>query len=124
MIKISVDRVALPYKDAVAHFYGGSQFDPNTGVVVGVIDTGVGPHADLNVVGGRNATLVESATQFDDLERSWDARRRADWGFPFTEWRHSGPRTGDRDSQLSRFPTEWSGDELGGVESNPIRGGA
>jgi subtilisin family serine protease len=51
VIKIGVDRVTLPYKDAVAHFYGGSQFNPNTGVVVGVIDAGVGPNADLNVVG-------------------------------------------------------------------------
>jgi hypothetical protein len=28
VIKIGVDRVTLPYKDAVAHFYGGSQFNP------------------------------------------------------------------------------------------------
>jgi hypothetical protein len=66
VIKLRIDRVSRPFKDAVAHFYGASQFDPKAGVVVGVIDTGVGPHADLNLVGGRNASLVELPGQFDD----------------------------------------------------------
>jgi subtilisin family serine protease len=50
----------------VRFYYGNSRFDPATGVTVGVIDTGVGPHHDLNVVSGRNTVTGEPAAAWQD----------------------------------------------------------
>ncbi|GMV06523.1 MAG: hypothetical protein AMXMBFR53_27990 [Gemmatimonadota bacterium] len=63
---LDVTPVDLSWTDGVRHYYGGSRFDPATGVTVGVIDTGVGPHAQLNVVGGRNTVTGEPATDWRD----------------------------------------------------------
>jgi subtilisin len=66
--QIRIDPVSLPYKDAIAHYYGASNFDLTTGVVVGVIDTGVGPHNVLNLIGGEIAVVGEQPTQYDDWQ--------------------------------------------------------
>jgi subtilisin len=65
-IQVTHEPVDLSYTDCVRHYYGGSRFNPNLGVTVGVIDTGSGPHADLNIVGGRNTVTGEPATDFAD----------------------------------------------------------
>lgn len=65
---IAVDHtpVSLTWVDAVRHYYGATRFVPQTGVKVGVIDTGAGPHRDLNIVGGQNTVTGESATDYAD----------------------------------------------------------
>lgn len=63
--------LALPalepdFADARRTLYGAPQDRAGEGVTVGVIDTGVGPHADLPVALGRNTTLVEPVDQWHD----------------------------------------------------------
>jgi subtilisin family serine protease len=65
-IAVHLQPVDLAFVDAVRDYYGQSRFVPATGVTVGVIDTGVGPHRDLNVVGGLNAVPGEPAADFQD----------------------------------------------------------
>lgn len=50
-ITLVIDPLDENFTDGVRQYYGQSRFEPKTGVTVGVIDTGVGPHDDLNVIG-------------------------------------------------------------------------
>ena len=63
---IKIQPVNLSYTDAVRHFYGSSNFDVTTGVKVGILDTGVGPHGALNVTYGQNTVTGEPATDWND----------------------------------------------------------
>ena len=65
-IDVRLQPVDLTYTDAVRHYYSTNRFDPNAGVKVAVIDTGVGPHRDLNVVEAANAVTGEPDTLTDD----------------------------------------------------------
>jgi subtilisin family serine protease len=68
LVTIGIDPVSVPYRDAIVNYYGASKFNPAVGVKVGVIDSGVGPHADLNVVCGENTVVGEQPSQYDDWE--------------------------------------------------------
>lgn len=61
---VDLEPVSLPYVDSVRHFYGATTFNAATGVVVGVLDTGCGPHPALNIVGGE-------CTVTGDLPGDW-----------------------------------------------------
>jgi subtilisin len=50
----------------VRQYYNQSRFDPATGVTVGVIDSGVGPHVDLNIIGGFNMTRSGGRDDYGD----------------------------------------------------------
>lgn len=63
---IALPALDLGFNDARRSLYGPPQADHGQGVKVAVIDTGVGPHADLPVARGRNTTLVEPADQWHD----------------------------------------------------------
>ncbi len=63
---VPLEPVDLTFVDCVRHYYGASRFDPTMGVKVGILDTGVGPHRDLNVVHGRNTVTGEQSTDFED----------------------------------------------------------
>lgn len=65
-IALAFTPIDLAYVDAVRHYYGQSRFDRTAPVTVGVIDTGVGPHADLNLVGGHNTVTGEPAGDYAD----------------------------------------------------------
>ena len=65
-ITISVEPVDLTYTDAVRHYYGSSKFQASTGVKIGIIDTGVGPHHDLNIAMGQNTVTGEPANNWQD----------------------------------------------------------
>lgn len=58
--------VDLSYIDSVRHYYAATRFSSSTGVKVGVIDTGAGPHRDLNIVGGQNTVTGEAPTDYID----------------------------------------------------------
>ncbi|MCP4900759.1 MAG: S8 family serine peptidase [bacterium] len=66
---VKMQPIDLTFQDSVRRMYGGSSLTDATGVVVGVVDTGVGPHPDLNVVGGRNTVTGEIATDFSDWDK-------------------------------------------------------
>jgi subtilisin len=65
-VKVALTPVALDYKDALRHYYGNADDGVGAGVTVGVVDTGVGPHADLVVAGGYNAVTGENENDFAD----------------------------------------------------------
>jgi len=67
-ITVPLEPVDLSFVDAVRAYYGSSRFDPSTGVTVGVLDTGAGPHSDLNIVAGVNTVTGEKATGYADIE--------------------------------------------------------
>lgn len=63
---VQLDPVVLDYPDALRHYYGKRPRAAGTGVTVGVVDTGVGPHPDLVVSGGVNTVLGEDPKDFGD----------------------------------------------------------
>ena len=65
-IPVQMTPVDLSFTDCVRHYYGASNFDAQTGVRVGVIDTGVGPHVDVDVADGTNTVTGEPATEIQD----------------------------------------------------------
>jgi subtilisin len=58
--------VSLDYRDVLSHFFPAAPDDAGTGVQVAVVDSGVGPHPDLVVAGGRNTVPGESPGAFGD----------------------------------------------------------
>ncbi|MCM5681983.1 S8 family serine peptidase [Schlegelella sp. S2-27] len=63
---IALPALELGFADARRVLYEAPKGDEGGGVKVAVIDTGVGPHADLRVAIGRNTTLVEPVDQWHD----------------------------------------------------------
>jgi hypothetical protein len=59
-------RKDLSFQDAVRHHYSSRRCDATTGVTIGVIDTGVDLHSDLNIIDRRNTVTGENASQVDD----------------------------------------------------------
>jgi len=67
-IGVTLTPVNLTYVDCVRHYYGNSRFNPSAGVQIGVVDTGVGPHNDLNLIGGVNTVTGEQTTNYQDSD--------------------------------------------------------
>jgi subtilisin family serine protease len=65
-VKIPLAPIDLSVPDCVRHYYGASKFDAALGVQVGVIDTGAGPHADLNLLSGVNTVTGEPKGEWTD----------------------------------------------------------
>jgi subtilisin len=51
---------------ALRNYYGEPDLTAGAGVKVGVLDTGCGPHHDLQIAGGFNAVGGQDPTEFDD----------------------------------------------------------
>jgi len=56
---IAIDPVTPDYVDCVRALFPKPGFDPKSGVVVGVVDTGVDQHSGLNLAGGLNVVSGE-----------------------------------------------------------------
>ena len=65
-IKVALTPVAFDYEDELRHYYGNAPDGAGTGVTVGVVDTGVGPHPDLPGVEGLNCVTGEDPKDFGD----------------------------------------------------------
>lgn len=65
-INVSVRPIDLAEDDALRHFYGAARLTVGKGVTVGIIDTGVGNHPDLVVVGGENTVRGEQPENWRD----------------------------------------------------------
>ncbi len=63
---LAVQPITFPFTDCLAHFYGAGAAGDGQGVTVGVIDTGSGPHADLEIAGGENTVVGEAPSDFFD----------------------------------------------------------
>ncbi|HEY4640160.1 MAG TPA: S8 family serine peptidase [Thermoanaerobaculia bacterium] len=61
-----IDLGFTAFPDVLRHFYPPSPLTAGTGITVGVVDTGTGPHPDLNVAGGLNCVEGENPTDFGD----------------------------------------------------------
>jgi subtilisin family serine protease len=66
VVQIRVPPFTMPFVDSVRHYYSTTNFVTGVGVTVGIIDTGCGPHADLNIVGSRNTVTGEPAYATED----------------------------------------------------------
>jgi subtilisin len=64
--KITVTPLDLGYKDGLRYFYGDADVSVGSGVTVGVVDTGCGPHPDLVIAGGANTVAGEDPKDFSD----------------------------------------------------------
>lgn len=60
---------------AIPRFYGTLPREAGTGVTVGVVDTGVGPHGDLPLDGGRNCVFDEIADDPPAVDDYGDVHR-------------------------------------------------
>lgn len=65
---LKLEPVSDNFTDCVRRYYGQSRFNLATGVTVGVIDSGVGPHDDINVIGGCNTTEDPDEDYQDDVD--------------------------------------------------------
>jgi len=66
-INIKLQPIALNYKDGLRYFYNTSALPPiKSKVKIGIIDTGVGPHKDLRISGGKNLVRGEDELDFYD----------------------------------------------------------
>ena len=68
-IEIDLPELSGAFIDCVRRYYKKQpRFDPGMDVTVGVIDTGVGPHKDLHLIGGFNAVTGEDEKDNDFLD--------------------------------------------------------
>src|SRR2546423_1397526 len=67
-IVVSIDPLNPAYRDAIRNRYS-SKFNQTTGVRLGVLDTGCGPHSDLNIVLGRCTVTGQPATSSNDIDQ-------------------------------------------------------
>jgi hypothetical protein len=66
-LSIKLQAIDLNFTDSLRYFYDTRNWGKIQNTVrVGVIDTGVGPHKDLEVKGGANTVLGENETDFKD----------------------------------------------------------
>jgi subtilisin len=65
-MEVPLTAVDLAFVDCLRSYYGASRFNAGIGVTVGIVDTGVGPHSDLNIVGGSNTVTGENAGDYQD----------------------------------------------------------
>ena len=64
--EVAVRPLDLSYTDCVRNYYGNAPDDAGAGVTVGVVDTGVSEHPDLEIDGGMNAVAGEDDGDFGD----------------------------------------------------------
>src|SRR5262245_1526531 len=62
--QFKLQSIAFPFVDCVRHFYDTPALTVGSGVTVGIVDSGVGPHPDLSVAGGKNTVTGESPDDF------------------------------------------------------------
>ena len=65
-IVVALDPIDLSKKDVLRTIYGETGLTLGSGVKVGVIDTGSGPHPQLVIAGGFNAVTGQNASDFGD----------------------------------------------------------
>jgi len=58
--------IDLSFIDELRFFYGAPPLTAGQGIKVGVVDTGIGPHRDLQISGGQNTVVGESPSDFGD----------------------------------------------------------
>ncbi|WP_316734423.1 S8 family serine peptidase [Pedobacter aquatilis] len=68
-LHFKLDTIDLAADDSLRHFYPTRTYPPiENKIRIGVIDTGIGPHVNLPVGGGKNLVTDEEETDFSDLD--------------------------------------------------------
>jgi subtilisin len=65
-MQVGLRPLDLASPDALRHFYATARPAAGRGVTVGIVDTGVGPHADLALAGGENTVRGERTSDWHD----------------------------------------------------------
>lgn len=65
-MKVTLRPIDLSYVDELRYIYPDIPLSAGSGVSVGVVDTGVGPHPDLGVAGGENTVVGEEPSEYSD----------------------------------------------------------
>ncbi len=63
---IALIRLSLGYVDCLRYFYRATTPKSGKGIKVGVVDTGIAEHPDLEIDGGENTVVGEDKTEFRD----------------------------------------------------------
>jgi hypothetical protein len=64
--QLQLTPIDLAFQDGLRYFYPHVELNEGTGVRVGVLDTGIAPHPDLQVAGGYNAVPSEASDCWGD----------------------------------------------------------
>lgn len=64
--RVELVPLSLSYTDCLRWFYGASSPKAGKGVKVGVVDTGIAEHPDLDIDGGENTVVGEEKADFGD----------------------------------------------------------
>jgi subtilisin len=64
--RVLVIPLALDYIDCLRYFYGASSPRAGKGIRVGVVDTGIAEHPDLDIDGGENTVVGEDKAEYGD----------------------------------------------------------
>ena len=64
--RIGLAPLSLGYVDCLRYFYGAASPKAGMGIKVGVVDTGIAEHADLDIDGGENTVVGEDKAEFGD----------------------------------------------------------
>jgi len=68
-MNLTLEPIAPGYQDALRFFYQTSAWQPlPRKIKIGIIDTGIGPHKDLSVLGGKNLVRGENENDYTDDE--------------------------------------------------------
>jgi hypothetical protein len=63
---INLQPIDLGFTDCLRYFYPNAPLEAGAGITVGVVDTGTGPHPDLNISGGLNCVEGQDPNDFGD----------------------------------------------------------
>jgi subtilisin len=63
---VPLEPISALSPNVLTHFYGAAPPRPSSEIIVGVIDAGVGPHGDLNLIGGANTVQGEPRGDIGD----------------------------------------------------------
>ena len=65
-LNVGLRSINLSASDGLHHYYGTSKREDGNGVKVAIVDSGVAPHEDLDIDGGRNTVTGEAEKDFGD----------------------------------------------------------
>ncbi len=68
LMTLAIQPLRPDYRDSIRQTYAQRQFVPGTGVRIGIVDTGVGPHRDLRIEGGACTVTGANPGMFADVD--------------------------------------------------------
>lgn len=69
VISLQLEPVSASHQDAIRQLYTVRRYNPARGVMVGVLDTGIDRHRDINLTGGACTVTGEDRNAYGDIDR-------------------------------------------------------